>query len=68
MQYYNYNGFNSVKLYAVNLNGYKPSDRLRYQLNINNLFDKSYYVSPSYSDLWVQLLELRTPQFGTVEF
>jgi len=38
----------------VNLNGYyAPSDRLRYQLNVNNLFDKTYYVS-SYSDLWVQ--------------
>ncbi|MBP5818722.1 TonB-dependent receptor, partial [Acinetobacter baumannii] len=29
------------------------SGRLRYQLNVNNLFDKTYYVS-SYSDLWVQ--------------
>ena len=48
------NGFNLPSYTLVNLNGYyAPSDRLRYQLNINNLFDKTYYVS-SYSDLWVQ--------------
>jgi len=48
------NGFNLPSYTLVNLNGYyAPSDRLRYQLNVNNLFDKTYYVS-SYSDLWVQ--------------
>ncbi|MCY1181665.1 TonB-dependent siderophore receptor [compost metagenome] len=51
------NGFNLPSYTLVNLNGYyAPSDRLRYQLNVNNLFDKTYYVS-SYSDLWVQLGE-----------
>ncbi|SSS47677.1 TonB-dependent siderophore receptor [Acinetobacter baumannii] len=48
------NGFNLPSYTLFNLNGYyAPSDRLRYQLNVNNLFDKVYYVS-SYSDLWVQ--------------
>ncbi|MNV26368.1 Ferrichrome-iron receptor precursor [compost metagenome] len=48
------NGFNLPSYTLANLNGYyAPSDRLRYQLNVNNLFDKTYYVS-SYSDLWVQ--------------
>ena len=48
------NGFNLPSYTLVNLNGYyAPSGRLRYQLNVNNLFDKTYYVS-SYSDLWVQ--------------
>lgn len=48
------NGFNLPSYTLVNLNAYyAPSDRLRYQLNVNNLFDKTYYVS-SYSDLWVQ--------------
>lgn len=39
---------------VVNLNAYYvPNAQLRYQLNINNLFDKTYYVS-SYSEMWIQ--------------
>lgn len=48
------NGFDLPSYSLVNLNAYyAPSDRLRYQFNLNNLLDKTYYVS-SYSDLWVQ--------------
>lgn len=48
------NGFNLPSYTLVNLNAYySPSDRLRYQFNLNNLFDKTYYLS-SYSDLWIQ--------------
>ncbi|MBP8005806.1 MAG: TonB-dependent siderophore receptor [Acinetobacter sp.] len=45
------NGFDLPSYSLVNLNAYyAPSDRLRYQFNLNNLLDKTYYVS-SYSDL-----------------
>ena len=48
------NGFNLPSYTLTNLNAYySPSDRLRYQLNLKNLFDEKYYVS-SYSELWVQ--------------
>jgi iron complex outermembrane receptor protein len=48
------NGFNLPSYTLVNLNAYyAPSDRLRYQFNLNNLLDKTYYLS-SYSDLWIQ--------------
>ncbi|WOE31864.1 MULTISPECIES: TonB-dependent siderophore receptor [unclassified Acinetobacter] len=39
---------------VINLNAYyEPDDRYRYQLNINNVFDKTYYVE-SYSEMWIQ--------------
>lgn len=38
----------------VNLNAYyAPDTNFRYQFNINNLFDETYYVE-SYSDMWIQ--------------
>lgn len=38
----------------VNLNAYyAPNTNFRYQFNINNLFDETYYVE-SYSDMWIQ--------------
>ncbi|MEB3766693.1 TonB-dependent siderophore receptor [Acinetobacter sp. MD2] len=38
----------------VNLNAYyAPNSKLRYQFNLNNLFDKTYSVE-SYSDMWIQ--------------
>lgn len=47
-------GFELPAYTLVNLNAYyAPSDKLRYQLNINNLFDKDYYVY-SYNALWIQ--------------
>ncbi|WP_336930857.1 TonB-dependent siderophore receptor [Acinetobacter tandoii] len=48
------NGFNLPEYTLVNLNAYyAPSEQLRYQLNINNLLDKTYYVA-SYNELWIQ--------------
>ena len=48
------NGFNLPEYTLVNLNAYyAPSEQLRYQLNINNLLDKTYYIA-SYNELWIQ--------------
>lgn len=47
-------GFELPNYTLVNLNAYyEPKDQLRYQLNINNLFDKKYYVE-SYNEMWIQ--------------
>lgn len=47
-------GFELPDYTLVNLNAYyEPNSQLRYQFNINNVFDKTYYVE-SYSDLWIQ--------------
>jgi iron complex outermembrane receptor protein len=38
----------------VNLNAYyEPNNKYRYQFNLNNVFDKTYYVE-SYSEMWIQ--------------
>ncbi|MCU4413572.1 TonB-dependent siderophore receptor [Acinetobacter sp. WU_MDCI_Axc73] len=38
----------------MNLNAYyEPSQQLRYQFNLNNLLDKTYYVE-SYNEMWIQ--------------
>lgn len=48
------NGFNLPEYTLVSLNAYyAPSEQLRYQLNINNLLDKTYYIA-SYNELWIQ--------------
>lgn len=48
------NGFDLPAYTLMDLNGYyQPNERLRYQLNLRNLLDKTYYIS-SYSELWVQ--------------
>lgn len=48
------NGFDLPAYTLMDLNGYyQPNERLRYQLNLHNLLDKTYYIS-SYSELWVQ--------------
>lgn len=39
---------------VVNLNAYyEPNNKYRYQFNLNNVFDKTYYVE-SYSEMWIQ--------------
>lgn len=48
------NGFNLSAYTLVNAGAYyQANPQLRYQFNIHNLFDKSYYLS-SYSNVWVQ--------------
>lgn len=38
----------------MNLNAYyAPNAKFRYQFNLNNVFDKTYYLE-SYSDMWIQ--------------
>lgn len=52
-------GFNLPAYTLINMHGYyQPSERVRYQLNINNVLDKHYYPA-SYSDLWIQTGEPR---------
>lgn len=47
-------GFTLPSYTLVNAHAYySPSERLRYQFNINNLFNKDYYIA-SYSDKWIQ--------------
>jgi iron complex outermembrane receptor protein len=39
---------------VVNLNAYyEPNSKFRYQFNLNNVFDKTYYVE-SYNEMWIQ--------------
>lgn len=53
------NGFTLPDYHLLNLHGYyQPSERVRYQLNVNNVLDKSYYPA-SYSQLWIQAGEPR---------
>ena len=48
------NGFNLPEYTLLNLNAYyAPTDQLRYQFNVHNLLDETYYVA-SYSDMWIQ--------------
>nr|WP_213030480.1 TonB-dependent siderophore receptor [Acinetobacter marinus] len=48
------NGFTLPDYTLFNVSGYyQASPRVRYQLNLHNLFDTEYYLS-SYSSLWVQ--------------
>lgn len=52
-------GFNLPAYTLVNTHAYyQPSERVRYQLNVNNLLDKTYYPA-SYSNLWIQAGEPR---------
>lgn len=47
-------GFTLPSYTLVNTHGYyAPSERVRYQLNINNVLNKDYYIA-SYSDKWIQ--------------
>ena len=47
-------GFELPDYTLVNINAYyEPNAQLRYQLNINNLFDEKYYIE-SYSEMWIQ--------------
>lgn len=48
------NGFDLPEYTLIHLNAYYvPTDQLRYQFNLNNLLDKTYYTA-SYSELWIQ--------------
>lgn len=52
-------GFNLPAYTLVNTHAYyQPSESVRYQLNVNNLLDKTYYPA-SYSNLWIQAGEPR---------
>lgn len=47
-------GFTLPSYTLVNAHAYyAPSERLRYQLNVHNLFNRDYYIA-SYSDKWIQ--------------
>lgn len=48
------NGFNLPEYTLVHLNAYyAPTEQFRYQFNLNNLLDETYYIA-SYSDMWIQ--------------
>lgn len=48
------NGFNLPEYTLINLNAYyAPREQIRYQFNLNNLLDKTYYTA-SYSEMWIQ--------------
>lgn len=52
-------GFNLPAYTLLNMYGYyQPNERVRYQLNVNNMLDKHYYPA-SYSNLWIQAGEPR---------
>ncbi|MBJ9371982.1 MULTISPECIES: TonB-dependent siderophore receptor [Acinetobacter] len=48
------NGFNLPEYTLINLNAYyAPREQIRYQFNLHNLLDKTYYTA-SYSEMWIQ--------------